>query len=92
MIIFLIALILSTLLCSLVAGFLFAFSNVVMPGIRRLSDQNFLGAFKVIDGVIQNNQPVFIMVWLGSALFLLLATVLGFWELQGLNRFILITA
>ncbi len=45
-----------------------------------------------MDGVIQNNQPVFIMVWLSSALLLLLATVLGLWELQGLNRFILITA
>ena len=32
---FQIVLILATFLCSLVAGFLFAFATVVMPGIKR---------------------------------------------------------
>ena len=41
--------VLSTLLCSLVAGFVFAFAIVAMPGIKSLSDHDFLQAFKAID-------------------------------------------
>lgn len=58
----------TALLCSLVAGFLFAFAIVVMPGIGALNDLDFLKAFRAIDLVIQKNQPVFIIVWIGSAL------------------------
>lgn len=57
-----IALTLATLLCSLVAGFVLAFAIVVMPGIRNLDDHDFLQAFKAIDRVIQNNQPIFSLV------------------------------
>ena len=41
-----IALGLACLLCSLVAGFLFAFAVVVMPGIKSLGDGEFLRAFQ----------------------------------------------
>ncbi|MGH7573727.1 MAG: DUF1772 domain-containing protein [Longimicrobiales bacterium] len=75
--IFQVVLVLATLLCSLVAGFLFAFAAVVMPGIKRLDDGGFLRAFQVIDGVIQNNQPLFVVVWVGSVLSLIAAAVLG---------------
>ncbi len=75
---FQVVLIVASFLCSLVAGFLFAFAVVVMPGIRRLSDREFIRAFQVIDGVIQNNQPLFLLVWVGSALALVAAVVLGF--------------
>ncbi len=64
--IFQIALILATFLCSLVAGFLFAFALVAMPGIRSLNDREFIRAFQVMDRVIQDNQPVFMLVWVGS--------------------------
>lgn len=47
-----IALIAATFLCSLVAGFLFAFAVVVMPGMRSLDDGEFIGAFRAIDGAI----------------------------------------
>jgi len=87
-----IAVFLSTLLCSLVAGFVFAFAVVVMPGIKSLSDHNFLQAFKVMDRVIQNNQPIFILVWLGSAVALLISAVLGIWQLEGIDRFLVIIA
>jgi uncharacterized membrane protein len=83
---------LSTLLCSLVAGFVFAFAVVVMPGIKSLSDHDFLHAFKVMDRVIQNHQPIFILVWLGSAVVLLISTVLGIWKLEGVDRLLLIIA
>lgn len=87
-----VCLILATLLCSLVAGFLFAFAVVVMPGIKTLDDKGFIRAFQVIDGVIQKNQPVFILVWIGSAIALIAAAVLGFGELGVADRFVMITA
>lgn len=75
-------LLLATFLCSLVSGFLFAFSIVVMPGIRRLNDNNFIQAFQVIDGVIQDNQWLFIIVWVGSNVALITtAAIFGFDEL-----------
>ena len=66
---FQIALILATFLCSMVAGFLFAFAVVIMPGIRSLKDSDFIRAFQVMDSVIQNNSRFF--SWCGSDLSLL---------------------
>ncbi|MEZ5498831.1 MAG: DUF1772 domain-containing protein [Steroidobacteraceae bacterium] len=85
-------LILATLLCTLTAGFVFAFASVVMPGIRNLSDRGFIRAFQVIDGVIQRGQPIFGLVWMGSAVALLVAAVLGFWRLDGIERALLVIA
>ncbi len=90
--IFEIVLILATLLCSLTAGFVFAFAVVVMPGIRSLDDREFIRAFQVIDVVIQNGQPIFMLVWLGSAVALLTSTVLGIWQLAGVERLLIIFA
>jgi uncharacterized membrane protein len=85
-----IVLISAALLCSLVAGFLFAFAVVVMPGIRGLDDGSFIRAFQVMDRVIQNNQPLFVFVWVGSVLALLAAAVLGIWVLKGVDRLLII--
>jgi uncharacterized membrane protein len=79
----------ATFLCSLVAGFLFAFAVVIMPGITSLDDSGFIRAFQVIDRVIQKNQPLFMFVWVGSALSLTAAAVIGFWALGGADRLIL---
>jgi uncharacterized membrane protein len=89
---FLITLLMAALLCTLVAGFLFAFAVVIMPGIARLDDAAYIRAFQVIDGVIQDNQPLFIFVWLGSVVALLSATVLGFGALDSSERVILVIA
>lgn len=62
-------------LCSVVAGFLFAFAVVVMPGIRRLDDGEFLRAFRAMDGVIQRGQPLFALVWVGSVAAVIAAAV-----------------
>jgi len=83
------ALILSTFLCSLVAGFLFAYAIVVMPGIKNLNDREFIRAFQVTDRIIQNNQPIFITVWVGSAIAVLVSAFFGFGRLQGVNFFLL---
>lgn len=49
-------LLLAALLCGLVAGLLFAFAVVVMPGLRTMDDAAFVQAFRAIDGVIQRGQ------------------------------------
>lgn len=82
----------SALLCSLVAGIVLSFAVIVMPGIRQLGVNEYLKAFKAMDSIIQNNHPLFILVWLGSAVALLSSILLGIWELQGLNLGILIFA
>ena len=90
--IFQITLILATFLCSLVAGFLFAFAVVAMPGIKSLNDREFIRAFQVMDGVIQNNQPIFVLVWVGSVVALVTSTVLGIGQLDGGGRLLIIFA
>jgi uncharacterized membrane protein len=90
--IFQLALILATFLCTLVAGFVFAFAVVVMPGIGNLGDGEFLRAFQAMDRVIQNNQPVFMLVWVGSVIVLLAAAALGFGQLDGTGRLLMIAA
>src|SRR5258708_33924323 len=79
-------------LCSLAAGLLFTFAIVVMPGIAKLDDGGFIRAFQVIDRVIQNNQPVFLFVWVGSVLALVAAAVMSLWELGGMDRLAAIVA
>lgn len=86
------ALFAAALLCSLVAGFLFAFAVVVMPGIGKLDDAGFLRAFQAIDGVIQKGQPLFGLVWLGSVVAMLVAAVMGVWALGGVDRVMIILA
>ena len=90
--IFQIALILATFLCSLVAGFLFAFAVVVMPGIKHLGDREFIRAFQVMDRVIQNKQPIFMLVWVGSVLALVTSAVLGIGQLDGTGRLLILFA
>lgn len=85
-------LIIATLLVALTAGLLFAFSIVVMPGTKQLNDAEFIRSFQVMDGVIQNNQPLFMLVWVGSVVTLILAAVFGFGQAESLQRVILIGA
>jgi uncharacterized membrane protein len=75
--IFSITLMLSILLCSLVAGLMFGFAVVVMPGIAKLPDRDYLISFKQMDGIIQNNQPAFMLVWIGSVVSIIVASILG---------------
>ncbi|GAB4342379.1 MAG: DUF1772 domain-containing protein [Calditrichia bacterium] len=82
----------ATLLCSLVAGFLFAFAIVVMPGISKLNDPEFIKTFQEMDGVIQENQPVFLLVWVGSVVALLIAAGLSFGRTGGTESFYILGA
>ena len=83
------ALVMTTLSCAMVAGLLFGFAVVVMPGLGKLSDREFLQAFKLMDGIIQNNQPVFMLVWVGSIISVVLMLVLGNQQLQGSELYLM---
>ena len=87
-----IALILATFLCSLVAGFLFAFAVVIMPGINKLNDREFIHAFQVMDGIIQKNQPLFMLVWVGSIVALIASAGLGIGQLDGVGLALIISS
>ncbi|MEZ4837286.1 MAG: DUF1772 domain-containing protein [Caldilineaceae bacterium] len=90
--IFSVALVAAAFLSSLVAGLLFVFAVVVMPGIKHLNDREFIRAFQVMDGVIQNNQPLFVLVWVGSILAVVAAALLGALQLSGLALNLMIAA
>ncbi|MEJ2538812.1 MAG: DUF1772 domain-containing protein [Gemmatimonadota bacterium] len=77
---------------ALTSGFLFAFAAVVMPGLRTLDDAAYLRAFQRIDGVIQEGQPLFILMWVGSLIAMLAALVVGVEALAGVDRLLLLGA
>ena len=58
-------LIISSLSCTLVTGFIFTYAVIVMPGLGNLGEREFIRAFQAIDGIIQDGQPVFMLVWVG---------------------------
>tara|TARA_A100001234_G_C12518020_1_gene338997 strand:- start:142 stop:636 length:495 start_codon:yes stop_codon:yes gene_type:complete len=72
-----ITLIFSILFCSLVSGFIFTYAVVVMPGLSNLNNKNFLRAFQVTDAVIQNKQPLFMFIWIGSIVVILSTIVVS---------------
>ena len=80
-----IVLLASTFLNTLMAGIVLTFAIIVMPGIKRLSDQDYLETFKSIDRIIQNGHPIFMTIWLGSSITLVLALAMGWGHLSDLN-------
>lgn len=82
----------ATLLVSLLAGFLFAFAVVVMPGISELEDGEFIRVFQRIDGVIQAGDPLFGLVFVGSILALIGAAVLAALDFDVLESGLLFVA
>lgn len=87
-----IVLVAATLGCALVSGLLLGFAVVAMPGIATLDDRAFLRAFQVMDRVIQDRSPVFMLVWVGSVVSVLAALALGWGELDGGRRLLLLAA
>ena len=61
-----ISLFFTILLSALVTGFILTYAIVIMPGLSNLDDKEFIKAFQVTDGIIQNDQPIFILIWIGS--------------------------
>ena len=56
----------------------------------KFEDKEFLKAFQLIDGVIQNNQPLFLLVWLGSIISVLVTILSSVITLGFLDSLIII--
>ena len=76
-----ISLVFAVLTCSLVTGFIFTYAVVVMPGFSKLEDKEFLRAFQATDGIIQNNQPLFMLTWVGSIISVLSVIAISIFSL-----------
>ena len=83
-------LLVSTLLCTLVTGFVFTYAIVVMPGFGKLNDWEFIQAFQATDGIIQNNQPLFMFVWVGSIASVAATIVMSVVHLDGNEHWVII--
>ena len=83
-------LLIATLLCALVTGFIFTYAVVVMPGLSKLDDKDFIRAFQVTDGIIQDNQPLFMFVWVGSIISVVCTMVTAFITLNGFESWLII--
>ena len=67
--------------------------SVVMPGIGKLADREFIRSFQAIDGIIQTGQFAFGLVWMGSVAALLTLAVLAALQLDGIERgFVVVSA
>ena len=83
-------LLVSSLLYTLVTGFVFTYAIVVMPGFCKLNDREFIQAFQATDGIIQNNQPLFMFVWVGSIASVAATIVLSVVHLNGNEHWVII--
>ena len=85
-----ITLYLSVLFCALATGFILTYAVVVMPGLSKLEDKEFIKAFQVTDGVIQNNQLIFILIWVGSIISVLCTIIVSILSLGILEAWLII--
>ena len=85
-----ISLFFSILLSALVTGFILIYALVIMPGLSKLDDKEFIKAFQVTDGIIQNNQPIFILIWIGSIVSVLSTIITSILSLGILDAWLII--
>ena len=82
----------SILLSALVTGFILTYALVIMPGLSNFDDKEFIKVFQVTDGIIQNNQPIFILIWVGSIMSVLGTIITSILSLGILDAWIIIFA
>ena len=85
-----ISLFFSILLSALVTGFILTYAIVIMPGLSNLDYKEFIKAFQVTDGIIQNNQPIFILIWIGSIVSVLSTIITSILSLGILDAWLII--
>ena len=85
-----ISLFFSILLSALVTGFILTYALVIMPGLSNFDDKEFIKVFQVTDGIIQNNQPIFILIWVGSIMSVLGTIITSILSLGILDAWIII--
>ena len=87
-----ISLFFSILFCALATGFILTYAIVIMPGLSKLDDKEFIQAFQVTDRIIQNNQPIFILIWVGSIISVLGTIIISILSLGILEAWLIIFA
>ena len=87
-----ISLFFSILLGTLLTGFILIYALVIMPGLSKLDDKEFIKVFQVTDGIIQNNKPIFILIWVGSIMSVLSTIITSILSLGILDAWIIIFA
>ena len=87
-----ISLFFSILFCALATGFILTYAIVIMPGLSKLDDKEFIQAFQVTDGIIQNNQPIFILIWVGSIISVLGTIIISILSLGIVEAWLIIFA
>ena len=85
-----ISLFFTILLSALVTGFILIYALVIMPGLSKLDDKEFIKAFQVTDGIIQNDQPIFIVIWIGSIVSVLSTIITSILSLGILDAWLII--
>ena len=85
-----ISLFFTILLSALVTGFILTYAIVIMPGLSNLDDKEFIKAFQVTDGIIQNDQPIFILIWIGSIVSVLSTIITSILSLGILDAWLII--
>ena len=85
-----ISLFFSILLSALVTGFILIYALVIMPGLSNFDDKEFIKAFQVTDGIIQNDQPIFILIWIGSIVSVLSTIITSILSLGILDAWLII--
>ena len=71
----------------MVTGFVLTYAILAMPGFGKLNDREFIQA---TDGIIQNNQPLFMFVWVGSIASVAATIVLSVVHLNGNEHWVII--
>lgn len=87
-----VVLVLAALSTGLVSGLLLAFALLAMPGLGSMEDRAFLRGFQVVDRVIQDGHPVFLLLWGGSVIAVVAAALIGIGQLQGTSRAVVVVA
>jgi uncharacterized membrane protein len=82
----------ATVLVALTTGIVYAFAVVVMPGLHTLPDREFLNGFRVMDRVIQDNDPRFLLVWVGALVLLIAAVAVHAPDIGSSDRWLLLAA
>ena len=85
-----ISLFFSILLSALVTGFILTYAIVIMPGLSNFDDKEFIKVFQVTDAIIQNNQPIFILIWVGSIVSVLSTIITSILSLGILDAWLII--
>jgi uncharacterized membrane protein len=85
-----ISLFFSILLSALVAVFILTYAIVIMPGLSNFDDKEFIKVFQITDGIIQNNQPIFILIWVGSIVSVLSTIITSILTLGILDAWLII--